>query len=166
CSTRRRISAIAEDTVVPGGGRIGVCAERDTRELMLRGRVADEHGHAVDRVELTAVRTVVDGKVGAILAARLQRIPVILDGYPACVAGAVLQSINPQALDHCLVAQWDGSPAHARLLERLGHQALLGLSIFEGAGAAGALALQVVKAALACHAGMATYEQAGLTGPN
>jgi nicotinate-nucleotide--dimethylbenzimidazole phosphoribosyltransferase len=151
---------------IAGGPADTISTKEMTQAIGAAAKRATVKGHdplallcAVGGREIAAI-------AGAILAARLQSIPVILDGYPACVAGAVLQSVNPEALDHCLMAQWDGSPAHARILEKLGHKALLGLSIFDGAGAAGALALQVVKAALACHTGMATYEQAGLTGPN
>ena len=39
---------------------------------------------------------------GAIVAARLQRVPVIIDGYVATAAAAILWSIDKSALDHCL----------------------------------------------------------------
>ncbi|MBL4870282.1 MAG: nicotinate-nucleotide--dimethylbenzimidazole phosphoribosyltransferase, partial [Robiginitomaculum sp.] len=44
------------------------------------------------------------GMVGAILAARHQNVPVLLDGYAVCSAAAILYALNPLALDHCLAA--------------------------------------------------------------
>ncbi|MEQ8268186.1 MAG: nicotinate-nucleotide--dimethylbenzimidazole phosphoribosyltransferase [Parvibaculum sp.] len=95
---------------------------------------------------------------GAILAARYQRIPVLLDGLVSCAAAAVLWKANPAALDHCMAAHASGHPAHARLLAALGKVPLLntGIALEEGAGAA--LAIGLVKAALAAHQGMATRD--------
>jgi nicotinate-nucleotide--dimethylbenzimidazole phosphoribosyltransferase len=100
---------------------------------------------------------------GAILAARHQYIPVLLDGYVACAAAAVLHAMNPAVLDHCLAAHVEPDAAHARLLERLGKTPLLELGITMGEGVGAALAVGLVKAAAQCHAGMATREQAGLS---
>src|SRR5580658_10471786 len=41
---------------------------------------------------------------GAILAARIQRTPVLLDGFVVCAAAAVLQALDRTALDHCMAA--------------------------------------------------------------
>ncbi|MCP1335854.1 nicotinate-nucleotide--dimethylbenzimidazole phosphoribosyltransferase [Futiania mangrovi] len=102
---------------------------------------------------------------GAIVAARYQRMPVLLDGFVTCVAASVLQKIRPDALDHCMVAHLMPGSAHARLLEAMGKAPLidLGITLPEGAGAA--LAIPLVRAAAAAHAGMATYEQAEVTRP-
>ena len=56
---------------------------------------------------------------GAILAARMQRIPVLLDGFVAGAAAAVLHAQAPDALDHAQAAHLSAEPGHARLLERL-----------------------------------------------
>jgi nicotinate-nucleotide--dimethylbenzimidazole phosphoribosyltransferase len=42
---------------------------------------------------------------GAILAARTQRTPVLLDGAPAVAAAAVLAAIDPAAVAHCRLAE-------------------------------------------------------------
>ncbi|MDO8838401.1 MAG: nicotinate-nucleotide--dimethylbenzimidazole phosphoribosyltransferase [Parvibaculum sp.] len=96
---------------------------------------------------------------GAILAARYQRIPVLLDGFVSCAAAAVLWKMDPSALDHCRAAHASGDPAHARLLAAMGLDPLLetGIRLEEGAGAA--LAIGLVKSALAVHGGMATQAQ-------
>ena len=99
---------------------------------------------------------------GAILAARMQRVPVILDGYVVCAAAAVLHALSPSILDHCVAAHRSAEGAHAAVLERLGKVPLLDLGLRLGEGTGSALAASLVKAALACHVGMATFEQAGV----
>lgn len=100
---------------------------------------------------------------GATVAARLKRIPVLLDGYVCCAAVAPLAAAQAGALDHCLVGHASAEPGHRRLLERLGKAPLLdfGMRLGEGSGAMTAVGL--VKAAAACHAGMATFGEAGVS---
>ena len=102
---------------------------------------------------------------GAILAARLQRVPVVLDGYVATAAAAVLHALDPSALDHCVAGHLSAEGAHRAVLERLGLDPLLALGLRLGEGSGAALALGLLKAALACHRDMATFEQAGVAGP-
>lgn len=89
------------------------------------------------------------GVVGAILAARHQRIPVILDGYVVCAAAAVLYQIDPSTLDHCIAAQVTIEPAHQALLDRIEKTPVLDLGINIGDGTGGAFALSVLKTAAA-----------------
>lgn len=100
--------------------------------------------------------------VGAILAARVERVPVILDGYVVTAAAAVLHAIRPDALDHCLAGHVSAEGAHARVLEKLGLDPILDLGMRLGEGSGAALAAGIVKAALACHSGMATFAEAAV----
>ena len=97
---------------------------------------------------------------GAILAARLQRIPVILDGYVVTAAAAILHALDPSALDHCLAGHLSAEGAHAQALVRIGKQPLLALDMRLGEGTGAALAAGLVKAAAVVHSGMATFAQA------
>jgi nicotinate-nucleotide--dimethylbenzimidazole phosphoribosyltransferase len=99
---------------------------------------------------------------GAILAARLRRIPVLLDGFVVTAAAAVLHAIDPRALDHCRAAHRSAEPAHDRVLTRLGLVPLLSLGLRLGEGTGAALAVPLLKAAIACHRGMATFAEAGV----
>ena len=90
---------------------------------------------------------------GAILAARVQKVPVVLDGYAAAAAGAVLQALRPDALDHCLAAEATNTPGHRRLLERIGKPPLLDLGVGRGAGLAGIAALSLLRVACAVQEG-------------
>ena len=100
---------------------------------------------------------------GAILAARAERIPVIIDGYVALSAAAVLQAASADALDHCMVGHVSANAGHRAAVERLGMRPLLDVDISLGQGTGAALAAGIVKAAALCHAGMATAEQAGVS---
>lgn len=100
--------------------------------------------------------------VGAILAARIERIPVILDGYVVCAAAAVLHALDPAALDHCVAGHRSAEGAHGEVLRRLGKVPLLDLGLRLGEGTGAALAAGIVRSALACHTGMATFAQAGV----
>ncbi len=101
---------------------------------------------------------------GAIVAARFARTPVLLDGFVGCAAAATLAATAPGALDHCLVAHRSAEPGHARLLERLGKRPLLDLGMRLGEASGAALAIALARAAVACHAGMATFAEAGVSG--
>jgi len=100
---------------------------------------------------------------GAVVRARSLRIPVILDGFICTAAAACLFKANPAALDHCIAGHLSDENAHGRLLEKLGKRPLLDLGLRLGEGSGGALAINIVKSALACHSGMATFDQAGVS---
>ncbi len=101
---------------------------------------------------------------GAIMAARMQNIPVILDGYVVCAAAAILHALDPATLDHCLAAHLSSEGAHGEVLRRLGKEPLLNLGLRLGEGSGAALAVGIVKAALACHKDMATFAEAQVAG--
>jgi nicotinate-nucleotide--dimethylbenzimidazole phosphoribosyltransferase len=101
---------------------------------------------------------------GAMAAARTHRIPVILDGFICTAAAAVLDRAQPGALDHCIAGHLSAEGAHGRLLTALGKEPLLNLGLRLGEGSGAALAIGIVKAAVACHSGMATFAEAGVSG--
>jgi nicotinate-nucleotide--dimethylbenzimidazole phosphoribosyltransferase len=101
---------------------------------------------------------------GAILGARMHRIPVVLDGFIVCSAAAVLAKTTLGALDHCVAGHVSAEGAHGRLLAELGKEPLLSLGLRLGEGSGAALAIGVIKGAVACHSGMATFAEAGVAG--
>ena len=100
---------------------------------------------------------------GAILAARMNRVPVIVDGYVATSAAAILYAIDNTALDHCLFGHVSAEPAHRRAVRHMGKTPLLDLGMRLGEGTGAALAAGIVKAAAKVHAGMATFAEAGVS---
>jgi nicotinate-nucleotide--dimethylbenzimidazole phosphoribosyltransferase len=101
---------------------------------------------------------------GAVLAARMGRIPVLLDGFACTAAASVLHALDKRALDHCRVAHRSAEPGHKRLLEAIGQRPLLDLDMRLGEASAAAVAVSILKAAAACHNGMATFAEAGVSG--
>jgi nicotinate-nucleotide--dimethylbenzimidazole phosphoribosyltransferase len=100
---------------------------------------------------------------GAVIACRLARLPVVLDGYAATAAAAVLGAIDPRLLDHCVVAHRSVEPGHARLLQHLGKEPLLDFRLRLGEASGAALVLPLLRAACVCLDGMATFAEAGVS---
>jgi nicotinate-nucleotide--dimethylbenzimidazole phosphoribosyltransferase len=154
----------AEEWVGPGTGlgaeglarKAGVMAEGVARH---RGETSEpfELLRRLGGRELAAI-------AGAVMAARQARVPVLLDGYAATAAAAVLHAADPHALDHCLVAHRSAEPGHSKLLKALGKEPLLDLGMRLGEASGATLAIALVKAAIACHTGMATFTEAGVSG--
>ncbi len=99
---------------------------------------------------------------GAVLRARELRLPVILDGFICTAAAAVLTRDDPAALAHCLIGHESAEPGHRRLIAALGMQPVLSLDMRLGEGSGAAVALMVLRGAIACHEGMATFAEAGI----
>ncbi len=100
---------------------------------------------------------------GAIARAREARIPVILDGFICTAAAAVLEKSVSGALDHAVAGHVSAEAAHRVLLGHLGKDPLLDLGLRLGEGSGAALAIGVLKGALACHSGMSTFAEAGVS---
>ncbi len=102
---------------------------------------------------------------GAIARARVEGIPVILDGFICTAAAACLERAVPGgALDHAVAGHVSAEAAHGKVLYALGKDPILGLGMRLGeGGSGGALAIGILKGALACHSGMATFAEAGVS---
>ena len=101
---------------------------------------------------------------GAIMAARMERIPVIVDGFVATAAAAILHALDSATIDHCLFGHVSAESAHGEVLRRLGKKPLLDLGLRLGEGSGAALAVGIVQAAVACHRDMATFAEAKVAG--
>lgn len=102
--------------------------------------------------------------LGALVAARHQKIPVIVDGFVATAAAAVAHAVNPEAIDHCIFAHVSAESAHAKVLARMGVTPLLDLGMRLGEGSGAALGMVLAKTALHLHTHMATFASAGVSG--
>ena len=83
----------------------------------------------------------------------------------AGAAAAVLQALEPSALDHVRAAHRSAEPGHAppaRAVAPCARCSKLDMRLGEASGAALAVLL-CSRAALACHIGMATFEAAGVS---
>ena len=158
------LGGAASDWTGPGTGVAG--AVLDAKVAAVSAAVAANKGATSDPLhvlrclggyEMAAI-------VGAVIAARVARIPVLLDGYSCTAAALVLHAIDPALLDHCLIAHLSAEPAHRELARRLGMRPLLDLDMRLGEASGAALAINIVRAAVACHSGMATFDEAAVSG--
>jgi nicotinate-nucleotide--dimethylbenzimidazole phosphoribosyltransferase len=106
------------------------------------------------------------GITGAVLAARRHQIPVLLDGFVATAAVLPLARLDPATLDHCRAGHVAAESGHRDLLRELGLKPLLDLDMRLGEASGAGTAILLLRAALACHAGMATFVEAGVSGAN
>ena len=100
---------------------------------------------------------------GAVLAARRRRIPVLLDGFVCTAAVAPLAAVAAGGLDHVKCSHRSAEQAHHNLLERLSLEPVLDLGMRLGEASGACLAVNILRAALACHNGMASFAEAGVT---
>ncbi|AUJ64749.1 nicotinate-nucleotide--dimethylbenzimidazole phosphoribosyltransferase [Aestuarium zhoushanense] len=100
---------------------------------------------------------------GAIARARSLRIPVILDGFICTASAAALECAVAGSLDHTVAGHVSAEGAHAKLLAHLNKAPLLNLGLRLGEGSGAALAISVLKGAIACHSGMLTFAEAGVS---
>ena len=99
---------------------------------------------------------------GAILGARANRKVVILDGFICCASASILHAISEQSLDHCLLGHLSAEPASRSLSSLLGKRPILDLDMRLGEGSGAALSFSILKSAIRCHNGMASFAQAGV----
>ncbi len=100
--------------------------------------------------------------LGATLAARHRGVPVLLDGFVCTAAAAPLARMTPRGLAHATLAHVSAEAAHRALAAALGLPPLLDLGLRLGEASGAALAISLLRAAVACHAGMATFAEAGV----
>jgi nicotinate-nucleotide--dimethylbenzimidazole phosphoribosyltransferase len=163
-------SALAASLLGGGGERWAGRGTGLDDEGMARKREAIDAGltrHRTHHADPLAASMIFGGRelaaiLGATLAARRHRIPVLLDGFVATAAAAPLARLNPSALDHAQVAHCSAEAGHRGLCDALGMRPILDLDMRLGEGSGAALSVSVLRAALACHLGMATFDEAGV----
>ena len=153
-----------------GGDWAGRGTGHDDAGVQLKARVIDEalalHEAHLD-TPFEILRRLggreIAAMAGAIIAARMRHVPVVLDGFVVTAAAALTAMSGQGGLDHCLAGHVSAEQAHRTMLERLELVPLLDLGMRLGEGTGAALAVQVVRAAAATHGGMATFAEAGVS---
>ena len=152
----------ARDWTGPGTGVGGAALEGKAQTVAQALKANDAAGAGGLEVLRRLGGRELAAMAGAIARARVERIPVALDGFICCAAAACLEAEETGALDHAVAGHASEEPAHPRMLERIGKEPLLRLGMRLGEGTGGAIAIHIVRAALACHSGMATFAEAGV----
>jgi nicotinate-nucleotide--dimethylbenzimidazole phosphoribosyltransferase len=123
---------------------VGPGADAAARRLLAALKTGDDPLESLRRLggrETAAI-------AGAIVGARGQGIPVLLEGWPALAAGATIAAIDPEAVAHCRTAEPAGTEAGGLL-------PLFQTGITRGDGTAALAALSMVKLACAMLDGAA-----------
>jgi nicotinate-nucleotide--dimethylbenzimidazole phosphoribosyltransferase len=126
------------------------------------------HHHGLVLADPLAALAAVGGRelaaiFGATLAARVHGIPLLLDGFVCTAAAAPLARLHGAGLAHAVAAHVSAEAGHRRLLERLVLEPLLDLGMRLGEGSGACLAINIVRSALECHNGMASFAEAGVS---
>jgi nicotinate-nucleotide--dimethylbenzimidazole phosphoribosyltransferase len=100
---------------------------------------------------------------GVALGAAAERLAVVLDGFIVTASALVAARIAPSVVDYMVAGHLSPEPGHRLGLDALGLEPLLDLDLRLGEGTGAALALPLLRAALALLAEMATFEDAGVT---
>lgn len=149
---------VGRGTGVDDAGLARKTAAIDTALALHRPRFADplHLAAAVGGRELAAI-------LGGTLAARHRNVPVLIDGFVCTAAVAPLAKLHLAGLAHTLAAHVSAEAGHRRLLEALDLKPLFDLDMRLGEGSGACLAVNIVRAALECHAGMASFAEAGVS---
>lgn len=102
------------------------------------------------------------GMTGAVLAAAERGMAVLVDGFISTVAALIACAIAPHARDYLLFSHCSDERGHVALLDWLEAKPILRLNLRMGEGSGAALALPLLRSALAFYNEMATFEQAGV----
>jgi nicotinate-nucleotide--dimethylbenzimidazole phosphoribosyltransferase len=164
-------AAIAAALFGGGGARwagrgTGVDEAGQARKRAAIDRALERHAAVLD--DPLAIAAALGGRelaaiLGATLAARRQRIPVLLDGFVCTAAVAPLAKLRSDTLAHAQAGHVSAEAGHRMLLEGLSLVPLVDLNMRLGEASGAAVALLLLRAALACHSGMATFAEAGVS---
>jgi nicotinate-nucleotide--dimethylbenzimidazole phosphoribosyltransferase len=148
------------------GRGTGVDEEGLARKRAVIDRALERHAAVLD--DPLAIAAALGGRelaaiLGATLAARRQRIPVLLDGFVCTAAVAPLAKLRSDTLAHAQAGHVSAEAGHRMLLEELSLMPLFNLNMRLGEASGAAVALLLLRAALACHTGMATFAEAGVS---
>lgn len=87
--------------------------------------------------------------VGAIIAARHQGVPVLIDGFATTIAAGIVHALNPLGIDHVRAGHVTQRPAHEAALERLGMTPFAEFQFNTGGGMGAAAAIGLLRTACA-----------------
>ena len=102
---------------------------------------------------------------GVIVGAAAHERPVVLDGFISGAAALIARAIAPTSRDYMIAAHVSAERGHRAALGYLDLTPLLDLNMRLGEGTGAALAMPIIEAAVACLSDMATFDEAGVSGP-
>ncbi|MDB6091559.1 MAG: Nicotinate-nucleotide--dimethylbenzimidazole phosphoribosyltransferase [Gammaproteobacteria bacterium] len=154
------------DTVVGRGTGVddaGLARKREVVQMAL-ARVGPETSQAARRTLSELGGLEIAAMAGFYIESARSSVPVVLDGYISTAAALAAVAIEPGVLGWMLASHRSAEHGHGIALAKLGLEPLLNLGLRLGEGTGAALALPIVRAALALHRKMATFGEAGVSG--
>ncbi len=100
---------------------------------------------------------------GVLLAGAAAGLPVVTDGFPVTAGALLAARLEPNLTGYLFAGHRSVEPGHTRQLEALGLEPLLDLGLRLGEGTGAVLAMPVLRAAAEVLAGMATFDEAGVS---
>lgn len=97
---------------------------------------------------------------GAYLQAYAEKMVIVVDGFISTSALLLAQQMHPEVLNNCLFAHASGEQGHTGMLEYLKANPILQLGMRLGEGTGAALAIPVIKSAVAFLNEMASFDEA------
>ncbi len=97
--------------------------------------------------------------------AAVRRTPLLLDGLVVTAAALVAEQLAPGARSWWQAGHRSPEPAHALALAELNLTPIVDLGLRLGEGTGAAVALPILRAAVATLSSMATFDDAGVSGP-
>jgi nicotinate-nucleotide--dimethylbenzimidazole phosphoribosyltransferase len=102
---------------------------------------------------------------GLMLGAASGRIPVLIDGVITTAAALIAAQVDPAVKGYLIAGHYGVEPGLQIALDWLGLSPLLDLDLRLGEGTGAVLALPLVEAAMRTLQEMATFDDAGVSGP-
>jgi nicotinate-nucleotide--dimethylbenzimidazole phosphoribosyltransferase len=100
---------------------------------------------------------------GAFIASAQAGVPVLVDGFIATAAALAALRLRPELGDWLFLAHASAEPGHRAMVEAIGQAPLLDLGMRLGEGSGAAVAVNILRSAVALHNGMATFAEAGVS---
>ncbi|MDA3929743.1 MAG: nicotinate-nucleotide--dimethylbenzimidazole phosphoribosyltransferase [Prolixibacteraceae bacterium] len=101
--------------------------------------------------------------VGAFIEAKKQNMVILVDGFIASAAMLTASQFEPTLKENCIFCHKSYEKAHITLLEKLGVEPILDLRLRLGEGTGAAVALSIIRSAVAFINEMASFEDAGVS---
>jgi nicotinate-nucleotide--dimethylbenzimidazole phosphoribosyltransferase len=158
-----RICNVEIDACVGRGTGLDDAGLKHKRDVL--AAALEKHAASVDPLETLATfgGFEIAMIVGAFLAAAEARMTILVDGFIVTSALLVAHALNPAVLDYCVFAHASDETGHRRMLEHFNAAPLLQLGLRLGEGTGAALALPLLRAAVAFINEMASFESAGVS---
>lgn len=150
------------------GPGTGVAGEALSKKLAVVDAILRRHVDASDPLDMLARMGGLEiaGLAGVVLGAAARRVPVLLDGLITTAAALVAKGLAPSAVDAMIAGHLSTEPGHALQLESLELEPVLRLGMRLGEGSGAALAIPVLRSAVAILAQMGSFADLGLADEN